>query len=256
MKSKNITDISDKCSKDWFESWFDTHYYHILYKDRDFSEAELFINNLMRHLQLPKSSAILDLACGKGRHALQLSELGYNVKGVDLSENSIKEASKKSNKNLTFEVGDMRCPIAQNHFDGVLNLFTSFGYFNSMTENIKVLHCIEEMLKPNGIFVIDFMNSNQVTQKMIPFEKIEKENITFEIFKKLENNQIIKTIQFEDQGRNYKYEEKVQALTLNDFNEMFSNTNMEIAQVFGDYHLNAFDEKDSDRLILIGKKIQ
>ncbi len=243
MKSKNITDISDKCSKDWFESWFDTHYYHILYKDRDFSEAELFINNLMLHLQLPKSSTLLDLACGKGRHALQLSELGYTVKGIDLSENSIKEAKKKATKNLSFEVGDMRCAIAQNHFDGVLNLFTSFGYFNSMTENIKVLHCIEEMLKPNGIFVIDFMNSSKVFENIIPFEKITKENIDFEILKKLENKQIIKTIQFEEKGKVLKFEEKVQALTLDDFEEMFSYTNMEINQVFGDYHLNPFHKK-------------
>ncbi len=254
MKIESNISISENCSKDWFESWFDTHYYHILYKDRDFSEAELFIKNLMLHLQLPKSSFILDLACGKGRHALQLSELGYTIKGIDLSENSIKEAKKKVAKNLSFEVGDMRCAIAQNHFDGVFNLFTSFGYFNSMTENIKVLHCIEEMLKPNGIFVIDFMNSTKVIENIIPFEKIAKENINFEIYKKVENKQIIKTIQFEDHGKTLKFEEKVQALTLDDFNDMFTNTNMEITQVFGDYHLNPFHKKESDRLILIGKK--
>ena len=72
----------------WFENWFDSKYYHILYKSRDNKEAELFINNLVSYLRLKKDSKIIDVGCGKGRHATYLSFLGFNVTGIDLSKNT------------------------------------------------------------------------------------------------------------------------------------------------------------------------
>jgi 2-polyprenyl-3-methyl-5-hydroxy-6-metoxy-1,4-benzoquinol methylase len=100
-----------KNEKEWFAEWFDTTYYHVLYQDRDFNEAERFITSLSKFMNLPLHSSILDLACGKGRHSLQLNQLGYKVKGVDLSSNSISEARKKRNTSLTFDVADMRYPL-------------------------------------------------------------------------------------------------------------------------------------------------
>ena len=63
----------------WFETWFDTPYYHILYKDRDFAEAENFISLLIKYLKLPENSKIIDLACGKGRHSIFLNQLGLSL---------------------------------------------------------------------------------------------------------------------------------------------------------------------------------
>lgn len=242
-----------KNEKEWFEEWFDTDYYHVLYQDRDFEEAEAFISALSNFTNLSSGSSILDLACGKGRHSLQLNQQGYNVKGVDLSSNSIEEARKKSNENLSFEVADMRVPLPEK-FDAVYNLFTSFGYFNSTKENLKVLSAISQMLKPNGIFVIDFMNSKKAIDKMVHQETIAKDNIKFNVNKRVENGQIIKTISFSDNDINHQYEERVQALMINDFKELLAQTDLQITRTFGDYQLNQFDEENSDRLILIGKK--
>ena len=116
-------------SEDWFKTWFDTEYYHLLYKDRNDAEADVFIKHLFHSLNLKKEATVLDLACGKGRHSLVINELGFNVTGVDLSENSIKEASKCENEKLSFAVNDMRMPLEGQNFDVVVNLFTSFGYF-------------------------------------------------------------------------------------------------------------------------------
>src|SRR6478736_3856513 len=77
-------------NQNWFASWFDTPYYHILYKDRDEEEAEFFMDNLVHYLNLPEEAKILDLACGKGRHAFHLIQLGFDVTGADLSVNSIR----------------------------------------------------------------------------------------------------------------------------------------------------------------------
>ena len=81
-----------KDTTQWFTSWFDTPYYHTLYKDRNHSEAQVFMDNLTNYLNVPEHGEILDLACGKGRHSIYLNSLGYNVTGVDLSENSIEYA--------------------------------------------------------------------------------------------------------------------------------------------------------------------
>ena len=112
-------------TENWFVSWFDTPYYHILYKDRDYSEAQLFMDNITNYLNLPEQAKILDLACGKGRHSIYLNQLGFDVTGADLSENSILEAKKAENDTLHFEVHDMRIPF-EDKFDAVFNLFTSF----------------------------------------------------------------------------------------------------------------------------------
>jgi SAM-dependent methyltransferase len=95
----------------WFEDWFNTPYYHILYKDRDYKEAENFISNLTKELKLPTHSSIIDLACGKGRHSVFLNQLGFEVLGVDLSEESIlhnKQFENSASPKLEFKVHDMR----------------------------------------------------------------------------------------------------------------------------------------------------
>ena len=134
---------------DWFSDWFDSKYYHILYTDRDNTEAEHFISNILDFLKPGKDQHILDLACGKGRHSKLLNDLGYRVTGVDLSENSIMQAKQFSNDRLIFDTHDMRDVYAENEFDFVLNLFTSFGYFNSSQENRRVVCAIEKQLKNN-----------------------------------------------------------------------------------------------------------
>src|SRR5690554_6086437 len=84
--------------KNWFVKWFDTQYYHILYKDRDYQEAGMFIDNITSYLNLPENAKVLDLACGKGRHSVYLNKLGFEVTGADLSENSINQAQKNKTK--------------------------------------------------------------------------------------------------------------------------------------------------------------
>ncbi|MGB1309467.1 MAG: class I SAM-dependent methyltransferase, partial [Oceanihabitans sp.] len=95
-----------KTEKEWFASWFDSPFYHILYKDRDYTEAQQFMDNLTQYLNLPEKGKILDLACGKGRHSIYLNKLGYQVTGVDLSENSIAHAKQFENESLHFKVHD------------------------------------------------------------------------------------------------------------------------------------------------------
>ena len=240
--------------KDWFASWFDTSYYHILYDHRNEDEAILFIQKLIEHLKLQSGSHVLDLACGKGRHARTLHTFGLNVLGTDLSPQSIEFAEQFATDGLQFQVQDMRETLPNVCFDAIFNLFTSFGYFDVIEDNRKVIASVHEMLAKQGVFVIDFLNPTLVKNTLVPEEVIEKQGITFHIHRKIEAGFVVKHIDFVDQGKTFHFEEKVQLFGLKDFQQMLEGL-FTIQAVFGDYHLNPYHENESKRLLLIAEKI-
>ena len=239
-------------TKNWLTSWFDTPYYHILYKERNYREAQIFMDNLTQYLNLPDKAKVLDLACGKGRHAIYLSQLGYTVLGADLSENSIAEANKNSNTHLSFKVHDMREPFEEK-FDAIFNLFTSFGYFEDEADNLKTLIAIKDSLSETGFAVIDFMNVNQVIETLVPEEVKTVDQIEFHIKRYVKEGHIYKEISFQDQGQNYHFTEKVRAFSLQDFQELMDEAGIYLLDIFGDYKLKKFHKTDSERLIMIFK---
>ena len=241
--------------KNWFESWFDTKYYHILYRDRDENEAKFFMQNISKNLNINSSHKLLDLACGKGRHAMFLNSLGYDVVGVDLSKASIESAKQTENERLKFFTHDMRLPMHDHQFDFVFNLFTSIGYFENEQDNIKTLQSVHSYLNPNGVLVIDFLNEHKVRRELEPYTLKSIDGIDFHIEKSIVNGIIEKKITFTDQEKSYCFEEKVHALTLDNFKSYCEAARFEIIKYSGDYHLSDFDIENSDRLIIFAKKI-
>jgi 2-polyprenyl-3-methyl-5-hydroxy-6-metoxy-1,4-benzoquinol methylase len=243
-------------SKEWFAEWFDTTYYHTLYKNRNDEEAAEFIRNLITILDLEKDSYVLDLACGKGRHSVTLNKLGFEVLGVDLSSNSIQLAQEYTNNSLHFAVHDMReILLEEKKFKAVFNLFTSFGYFDSIAENQKIIQSVHEMIDEKGYFVIDFMNATKVIEHLVEKENKIVDGITFDLERKYDGQHIFKDIRFEDDGQIFHFTERVQALKEADFIQLLTANKFDIIRTFGDFSLNKFDEKTSDRLIIIAKKI-
>ena len=249
----------------WFETWFDTPYYHLLYKNRGFAEAETFISLLINYLEIPKSSTIIDLACGKGRHSVFLNQLGYSVLGLDLSKESILHNQQfatstplsLTNPFLKFKVHDMRNEIfpeiSEEKVDAVFNLFTSFGYFENESDDKKVFRSVKNSLTENGFFVLDFLNEKWVRNNLVPESTIVKGNIEFHIKKRIENGQIIKDIQFQDEGKDFHFFEKVKLHTLENIEKYAQEFGFERVKIFGDYVLNDFDEETSPRCINIFK---
>ncbi len=241
-------------SKEWFADWFDTSYYHTLYKNRNDEEAEQFISNLLNFLNLKENSTVLDLACGKGRHSVTLNKHGLNVLGVDLSPNSIQEAQKSARTNLTFGVHDMRDVIEGKSFDAIFNLFTSFGYFDDLHDNVRVIQSMNTMLNHEGILVIDFMNASKVIANLVTKEEKEIDGIHFSIERVYDGQHIFKHIKFADAGKDFHFTERVQALKKADFYDLLAQNKFEIIRTFGDFSLNDFNETTSDRLIIIARK--
>lgn len=238
---------------EWFADWFDTKYYHILYKNRDASEAQLFIKNLTSELRLKQGTKVMDLACGRGRHSITLNKLGFDVTGVDLSQSSICEAKESVVEGLKFDVHDMR-EVYPDKFEAIFNLFTSFGYFDSVETNELVIQSIYKMLVDGGLLVIDFMNATKVIANLVEEETKEVQGITFNITRRYDGHHIFKSINFVDDGKSHSYTERVQALQIEDFEKLLTQNKFEILRTFGNFDLGQFNREKSDRLILVAQK--
>jgi cyclopropane fatty-acyl-phospholipid synthase-like methyltransferase len=243
----------------WFESWFDSPYYHILYQHRDDREAEVFIDHLFAKLDIKSQDSILDLACGAGRHAIYMASKGNQVTGIDLAPNSIKEAQLKSenrdlSERLQFSVEDMRSFELTKKFDYIFNLFTSFGYFEKKAENEKVLICSKNHLNKNGILVIDYLNSQLVRANGEESYTKSISGIDFTIKKYFDRDFVIKEIEVNDQGKISKFREQVQLFELEEIQTMLENLGFQVINHFGDYKLGKY-KANSPRSLVIAKKL-
>jgi SAM-dependent methyltransferase len=132
----------------WYKEWFGEEYLE-MYSHRDASEAEEHVDFVERHLEGPRPRAVLDLACGAGRHTAVLRRRGYRTLGVDLSLTLL---ARMRVQGLPRVAGDMRrLPFVAESFDWVLNFFTSFGYFEGERENFRVLEEVVRVLTPGGL---------------------------------------------------------------------------------------------------------
>ncbi|MBI2269690.1 MAG: class I SAM-dependent methyltransferase [Bacteroidetes bacterium] len=247
--------MDKKVQQEWFCNWFNTPYYHILYKNRNTNEAEIFIDNLLTKIDLPPNARIVDVACGKGRHAIYLNKKGFDVTGIDISEESIKHARVFENDTLHFSVHDMRKTFITNYFDAALNLFTSIGYFKTEHENGLAIRSMHSALKKKGKVVIDFFNAVTAMKNIVENEEKTIDGIAFKIKKQLAGKTLVKHIEFDTNGKHFQFSEEVLMLTLSDFEKHFSSIGFKTLNLFGDYSLNTFRTEQSERLIIVGEKI-
>lgn len=247
--------MSDQENKEWFELWFNSPFYPVLYNHRDETEAIFFLNHLVDHLQPNVEDKMLDLACGRGRHAIYLNKLGFDVTGVDLSEESIRDASRFASPSLHFYEHDMRRLLSTNTYEYVFNLFTSFGYFDRDHENQLVVKNMAMTLKPGGRLIIDFLNAEKLRKHGRTEESKLIQGVQFLITKEIRNGRIIKNIDIEHGAKTYHFEEKVSLLGPEEFEAYFQSAGLQIEHVFGNYALDAFNADNSERLIYEVRKV-
>lgn len=240
---------------EWYRSWFDSPYYHILYENRNEDEAKFFIDNLLDYFSFDTRTKILDAGCGRGRHAVYLNRKGFDVTGFDLSPANIEHNKKAECKTLHFFVHDLRNCFRENHFDLVLNLFSSFGYFENEDENRSAIQSLSHSLRQGGLLIIDFMNAATAKRNLVKTETVKIRNIVFNIERNVEENFITKNILIEENGEQHTFMEKVMTITRNDFEKYFMEAGLKLKFGFGSYNLEPFDVDTSPRLIMIAEKI-
>jgi SAM-dependent methyltransferase len=235
----------------WYREWFGEEYLE-LYAHRDEPEAELHVDFVAKHLGERCPGAVLDLACGAGRHTAALQRRGFRTLGVDLSLTLLAHMN-----GLSKVAGDMRrLPFHAGSFDWVLSFFTSFGYFEQERENFRVLEEIVRILAPGGRFLLDLMNPATVLAYLVPRETQELDGRRVEIERwfdgeKKRMNKRIKVCSpagsprtFLESVRLYQPDEVVIGLRW---------AGLEVDHLFGNFHGDLY-ERDSERLILIGSK--
>lgn len=242
---------------EWFNNWFDTPYYHLLYFEQDQAQANGFIEKLLLHLGLKEGGTLLDAGCGKGRHASLVAEKGLDVTGIDLSEYSIEAARKLESGNLHFYKHDLRQPFWINYFDYALNLFNSFGYFKTRRENEAAIRTLSQSLNAKGKLVLDYVNVHYAEEHFIHSETKSIQGYDFLITNWMDEDYFYKKIEVEHDSftEPHIYTEKLAKFSLGDFTDMLAYQGMQIEDVFGDYDLGSYHVRKTPRMIMVARKV-
>lgn len=242
---------------EWFEEWFNTEEYLAVYRHRNEEDAVNLYKLITKNILLEQGSKVLDLACGAGRHSILFAENGFNVTSVDISDNLLNVARKTAIErglNINFIKSDFRKLNLNEKFHLIINLFTSFGYFESDDENEMVIKLVSNHLVNNGYFVIDFFNVVYLRNNLIPvsYDKIEGNIVKQE--RVFEGNRIVKKIMINKKAGKKLHYESVRIYCKDELAALLLNNGLEIQKIFGDYLGNEFDEVKSQRIIIIAKK--
>lgn len=245
----------------WFENWFSSKFYLDIYRHRNDEDARLMINLLQRTIPVYTHAKILDVACGAGRHSIELARRGFNVTGFDLSTFLIGEAkksleqSKERNLKVRFLIKDMRNFNFRSGFDVAMNIFTSFGYFEDDNDNFRVIQNVSASLKANGYFVFDFLNKNYLLKNIVPYSKSMHGKSKFIQKRKIINGFVRKDIIIEEGGKKKQFTEMLKLYSVSEFKKAFVSCGLKPRHLFGDYYGNKFDTNNSQRLIIFAQKI-
>ncbi len=236
---------------EWFESWFDDDYL-ALYPHRNEAEAERHVALIERMVRGMTVNRVLDLACGAGRHTRSLSDRWWTT-GLDLSE-ALLERARESDLATPLVRGDIReLPFRDGTFDLVVNLFTSFGYFDTDAEHRAVIREVGRATAAGGTFILDFLNADLVERTLVPYDRKENEGRIVEQRRSIEDGRfIVKRISIDGEDR--EFVERVRLYSLEELRAMLRNDGgFTISEEFGDYEGSSFTE-ESPRLILVGRR--
>jgi len=242
---------------EWYERWFGEEYL-IVYEHRDAAEAEREADTIRRVLNLGGGELVLDLCCGTGRHDVPLVRMGCRVIGLDYSERLLKIARSSRSRGGKYPVyvrADARRTVfRRDSFDVVLNLFTSFGYFED-DENFGFLRSIARVLKPRGRFYIDYLNPPRVLSGLVE-ESVSLKNGVEVIEKRRydpDTRRVEKDILLRKEGSELEFRESVRLYGREEMTEMLSGAGLRTEGVLGSAEGEPYGET-SERMILFGTK--
>lgn len=258
MRENSMADTSDK-NIPWYEDFFDHSYLHIyapfLSAEKNAQEAA----SILDRLHLTPGSSILDLACGYGRHSIPLAKHGYKITGFDLSEALLEQARQEAARqqvSVQWEQGDMRSIPFKQEFDAVLNLFTSFGYFEREADNLHVLKQVYEALKPAGLLLLDTVYQVRLVRSFTPHSIIHYDDgLTVLEERRFDlgtsRNEVKLTLLYPD-GRRGEHTHSMRIYTLTELSTMLTDTGFSVQASYGS--LDGSPLTMDSRLVLLAQK--
>ncbi len=238
--------------ENWYKTWFASDEYPEVYSHRDTGDALLLTELILKETRLNKNLYILDAACGNGRYSNLLSFRGYKIAGFDLSLPLLRTAKSDSDSegaSSLFVNADIRRPCFKIKFGAVLNLFTSFGYFESDFENFKFINDSVSFLDDEGCFIFDYFNADFIKSNLISESFRKTYDSRIRELREIKNDRIIKKIIIEKDGFVKEFIESVRLYDNEEILEGFSKAGYKAEKLFGNYHGKKFRRDESQRFI-------
>lgn len=184
---------------DWFRDWFGEAYL-ALYPHRDEEEAAAGVRLFREQADPGPGARVLDLACGAGRHLARLVAAGYDALGIDLSAPLLAQAAARGLRGRLVRADMRALPFGDARFGAVVNFFTSFGYFTTPEQDLRVVREIRRVLAPGGRFLIDYLNARRVRETLVPRSETEADGRRVVQTRWLEGDQVVKRIEIQGLG--------------------------------------------------------
>ncbi len=246
-----------KGSRPWWVTFFGPDY--LKQYEHTTARTASEVDGIEKILHLRKGSRILDLACGSGRHTIELARRGYAMTGFDLSEELLRTARAEASKakvRARFVHGDMRELKFRGGFDAVINMYSSFGYFDTVKEDLRVLEGVARALKPRGKFLMERFNRESLAYEL-PLQgwrvgedgSVILQEDTFDVLRgRYDTRQIVI-----DRAGTREHRGSVRAYTLPELKESFDAAGLSIHRVLGGLDLSPYSAR-SRRLVLYAVK--
>src|SRR5436305_1103544 len=245
----------------WYETFFGDDYLRIYSPFLPAERTDKEVDNIISLLQLPPGSAILDLCCGYGRHAIPLAQHGYEMTGLDLSKKFLQlaqEDAEAKGVKIRWRCNHMKNIPFEEAFDAVINIFTSFGYLEDEEEDLQVLQQVHKALKPEGFFLLDTVLQTRVIRSFAPHSIIHYNDglIVLEerrIDLPTSRNEVQMTILFPDGKRN-EYKQSMRIYTLTELIHMLTAAGLQTQAYYGGLDGSSLT-MDSRRLVIVSQKM-
>ena len=243
----------------WYEKFFNEDYVRLYTPFLSPARTEQDVAAIIKLLHLQPGNRVLDLCCGYGRHALELARYGCQVTGQDLSPRLLEQArtsAAEQKLQVHWLQSDMRTIPFENEFDVIINMFTSFGYFDSDEEDLKVLQQITKALKPGGFFLLETIHQARVIRTsasnsiirypdgLIVLEERHVDLLT-------SHNNVRITLLYPD-GRRTEHHQSIRVYTLTELAKMLRAAGLELTTYYGGLDGSALNIES--RLVLISQK--
>ena len=257
---------TDNSNGEWYVDWFDETYFQ-LYSHRNIEEAQHQVNWIADHFAGDAAGGVADLACGAGRHSWAMAEnYGWRVVGIDLSVPLLHKAKDggtgpengREYVPPAFIRADIRAlPLLEASFGLAVNLFTSFGYFQSDEEHESALSQVADILRTDGILVLDLFNPRTLINNLVAADEVEREGMRIVQHRRIaqDERRIVKEIEIHPkEGPARKIVESVRYFEPEELDRMLSSAGFEVMSRFGDFSEEAFEPEMSPRMITCARK--
>ncbi len=233
---------------------------HTMFSERRWENAPKEVEDVITLLGIDPDAHILDLCCGVGRHSLELARRGYRVTGVDRTREYLDIATQKATDEglkVEFLEGDMRTFSRSGVFDAVVNLFTSFSFFEDPDEDKQVIMNVYESLKPGGVFLIDLMGIEVIARIYQEHDWHEEEDGSLILQERKVNNDWNwmenRWIRIKKTGERQEYTVSHRLYSAAGLKGLLKECGFKDLKAYGDFEGSLYDQ-NAGRLVVLGRK--